>query len=620
MSKSKMIDLRPGELLAAAATADNTVLLGCKTKHNFAEWTLKFADVRLVSVEGASYALNRAVLAVASALFRKLLLDADDAGSDTLVIHTQVTTSQLAAFCHFACRGVIPSTSQLDEATTEAFANLGVDLKALKLECVSQNDDETPILPIKSDVSVDDPSRIVVETKVELFKENDAEDLPLRKSKRRRRKSAKQQHFNDYHEEEETPPELPEIDGDFDGWENLKVEDDQEDEYVPEAAEEGDEKEDEKETNAKKKTNAKAKGKKRKYILTVTKKRPKDMFHFPQEGERDLSCKFQCTRCVRGFHARDSLKQHLFRHDAKGPHEAWACLLCDGKVKFEFYKDMLEHKQREHGDMSLECSHCGRKFLYKKYLLNHMKIHSDPVKWHYCVCCGKKFEKQSQVNNHMKARGKYHNDRCPLCPDVQFKSWQEHREHVAQVHGGNFVFRCRYCPKVFETDTLKRRHMSTAHSVNSGDNDQQKVVCEHCGKSVFKKHYSKHVQGVHGTKKLQCSQCTSVFKEEAALKRHVKELHTKMTCEVCGKVFPYRSYQRHYLRQHTPEHLKPFKCDICVPLRGFICRQDLSEHMNTHTMDRPHVCQICSAAFRSSGNLCAHIRGTDKGIKRIKKP
>ena len=533
------------------------VMLGTKSIINYLPFSAAFADVKLVSVEGVEYPLNRAVLATCSDLFRTILNGVT--GNDDVIIKTEVNATDLAMFYEFVLSGILP-VDTLYPTLEETFVHFGLDLKTMNLEITDKS-----TIPV-SKIKVEDATRIV-QTKLEVF---DEEDMPLK------------QDFDD----DLLDFPLSKVE-DFDFDEDIKLV-------------------------------------KRKYTKrSKNRKQHKDLFYFPQEGSRDESLKFQCTKCVRGFNARESLLQHLYRHDAKDHSEVWACLLCDGKVKFESYKEMREHKASAHSDLSLECPHCGKTFMYKKYLLNHIKIHLDPSQWHVCICCGKKFDLKKDLKMHVRRRGKYHNDKCAQCPDVQFESWADHQAHVRKVHDGVFVSRCKFCPKFFNSDTEKRRHHTRSHNVNSVEDPsetwRQKVVCEHCGKPVFKAHLSKHVESVHGTKNLQCDQCTSVFKHEYALKRHVKERHTMMTCEVCGKIFALRSYKQHFLRKHTPEHLKPFKCTICEPLRGFISSQDLGEHMNTHTMDRPHVCHLCSAAFRSTGNLFAHIRGTHKGIKRIKK-
>ena len=615
------------------------VLVGSKVSINYIESTLKYPDVRLISAEGVSYVLNKAVLACVSQLFKKVLQCQDshvEGGSSYIDIYTEVSKTELSAFCHFAAYGVIPAITKLDPTTTEAFASLGVDLTSLPL-VASEMSNICSVPVFKTSEVV--PSKLL-QPKIEVIEESDIEDLPLKK-----RFQGRGQHKRLRLASPEPPPyqSLPDIDEYFTDPLNCKteIEDDQyieEDQYIEDEQHSisGDVPQ---ECNGKKSKSEKVRKhgtrgpdgkfkKKRKPGTNTTglkRKRDPRLFYFPQEGERDTSLKFQCTKCVRGFHSRDSLRQHVYRHDAKGPHETWACLLCLGEVRFEHHSDMLEHKKNVHDEgTNLQCEECGKKLYSKAYYERHMAtLHSPPTSFVTCICCGKKFPKQGLLNEHLRARGEFHNNKCPQCPDVVFKSWEEHREHVAKTHGGNFVFRCRFCPEYFETDTIRRHHQTLNHGINA-KNDvnkeawREKIVCDLCGKSVFKRHLGQHIISVHGPKNFKCDQCDKNFQTQAVLNNHKKFIHTYTTCELCGKVSTRKNHRRHNLKHHTPEHLKPYQCSICDPVRGFISSVDLNDHMNTHTGEKPYECNICSAAFRSNGNLAAHIRSTHKGIKRSK--
>jgi len=53
-------------------------------------------------------------------------------------------------------------------------------------------------------------------------------------------------------------------------------------------------------------------------------------FHFPQIGDRDLTLKYQCHRCVRGFANLDQYRTHYHRHDLESPDldRAFVCFRC----------------------------------------------------------------------------------------------------------------------------------------------------------------------------------------------------------------------------------------------------------------------------------------------------
>ncbi|XP_077286901.1 uncharacterized protein LOC143911753 isoform X1 [Arctopsyche grandis] len=75
-------------------------------------------------------------------------------------------------------------------------------------------------------------------------------------------------------------------------------------------------------------------------------------------------------------------------------------------------------------------------------------------------------------------------------------------------------------------------------------------------------------------------------------------------CELCGKVFKYRSYMVHHLRLHSGD--KPFSCSICD--QKFTLRNSLAKHQKTHTSDRPYICAVCGKCFRWPAGLKFHMR------------
>jgi len=226
-----------------------------------------------------------------------------------------------------------------------------------------------------------------------------------------------------------------------------------------------------------------------------------------------------------------------------------------------------------------------------------------------CVTCGKMFPDAKQLESHKMNVGVYHNDHCPRCPDVQFKSWPDHQAHQQKEHRGVFFKRCKHCPEAFEDRKTLLAHSQEAHKV-------EKVVCTECGATVSKNNLTKHTKLKHSKKEYQCDICLKHFGCEKYLIQH-KMCHDVAPCQLCGKLVKENQTRTHNLNYHTPESEKPFVCQICVPTKGFITTQSLEDHMNVHNGLRPHVCTLCpSAAYASRANLNAHVRATHKGLKR----
>ena len=114
-------------------------------------------------------------------------------------------------------------------------------------------------------------------------------------------------------------------------------------------------------------------------------------------------------------------------------------------------------------------------------------------------------------------------------------------------------------------------------------------LCEDCGK-VFHSlsgiyHHIKTTHEAPGS--FPCDKCDRIFDHKNALAGHKKNVHNKLPCTFCGKLFPGYRLKVHINAVHTEEHLKPFLCQVCQ--KGFATEGRLNDHMNIHTGNRPHV-------------------------------
>ena len=83
------------------------------------------------------------------------------------------------------------------------------------------------------------------------------------------------------------------------------------------------------------------------------------------------------------------------------------------------------------------------------------------------------------------------------------------------------------------------------------------------------------------------------------LSHHIRNMHEKYPCDLCGKMIATKHKSRHFQQVHVdPEHRR-YKCEHCG--KGFAASQSLKDHVNLHTGERPHVCKFCGKSFADYG-------------------
>ncbi|XP_035712969.1 gastrula zinc finger protein XlCGF57.1-like [Folsomia candida] len=161
------------------------------------------------------------------------------------------------------------------------------------------------------------------------------------------------------------------------------------------------------------------------------------------------------------------------------------------------------------------------------------------------------------------------------------------------------------CSKRFKTNAHLRRHV-VVHDLDG------QIKCEICGKTLTTLSLPGHLSNVHGNQEnLPCDICHKEFRSLPYLRQHIKTAHCatprlRIPCrfEACGKSFMTKaSLRTHFKTEHEANSVR-FACPICG--KKFKLQGALTQHLGTHTTEKPFKCGTCGRSFVTMSVLRLH--------------
>ena len=319
--------------------------------------------------------------------------------------------------------------------------------------------------------------------------------------------------------------------------------------------------------------------------------------------------RYQCQRCDKNFSGRKMFRMHLRIHNGTNP---YYCPVCEQhflkRVELRNHLKTKKHlekitESRAAGvnvveidpdnipfptsqvkiicsgpEITYPCSHCSKKFLSKRSMVLHEKVHLGTSR-HICPKCHKQFSKKIHLQYHIwSVHTPEYSFKCDVC-STTFKVPYELKKHKL-VHPSSRV--CKTCEKTFDSASLLTEHL------------KESSLCV-------------------GYK---CSICECIFMDQKAYDKHIvrhneqhmtevtdEETGTRYSCTHCDKTFLSKKSCREHLSVHlgTSRHF----CDVCN--QYFAKKTHLISHQSTvHAIDRPYQCEICQASFKLLHNYESH--------------
>lgn len=166
---------------------------------------------------------------------------------------------------------------------------------------------------------------------------------------------------------------------------------------------------------------------------------------------------------------------------------------------------------------------------------------------------------------------------------------------------------CEKCDKTFPSKVLLKKHEHIAHAAPSNKSNQRvkrKIhFCGLCDKEYeYKKHLEDHVRSFHKKERnRQCSICSKFFYHRD-IKKHIEHVHgeKKVKCGVCGKLYTCLENLKLHMRYHEEPR---FVCEIGDCGKKFRQKILWEHHQLKHSTEKQIECKECGNSFYT-------VRGT----------
>ncbi|XP_055632572.1 zinc finger protein 62 homolog [Toxorhynchites rutilus septentrionalis] len=287
-----------------------------------------------------------------------------------------------------------------------------------------------------------------------------------------------------------------------------------------------------------------------------------------QPKDDNMTC---CVaRCYETFNSYEELQIHAetahellrIQHTQSRKSENTACDIC-----FKGFENVQAYTRHRMVDRTRKhvCLTCGAQYVSKSNLIQHERSNCGKIATFQCTQCDKAFVTVGGLKNHQEVHGNKRSFVCDICGRA-FLRKSVLNDHMNTVHSTLRLFKCSLCPKSFASRNIFQSHQLT----HTKERPYQCRYCDK--RYFKTSDRTLHENQVHlGIRPFQCSFCSSSFIRDRERRLH-ERIHTKSklyTCDICsGGYNKFSEFKQHRLDEHGIETLRDLGPTVMAALNG----------------------------------------------------
>ncbi|XP_071024946.1 zinc finger protein 827-like isoform X1 [Oncorhynchus clarkii lewisi] len=315
--------------------------------------------------------------------------------------------------------------------------------------------------------------------------------------------------------------------------------------------------------------------------------------------------KYTCHLCPYAAKCRANLNQHLTIHSVK--------LVSTDAEQMVSAVTTAEGRDGKTFPYYYSCHACGFQTGLNAQFVSHMSLHVDKEQWMFALCCSVcdyVCVEESDMKSHVSHGHTGLNSRSPLSETKSTSSsLSALSDSLNSSEGGELTHANEELKNLLAPPSSAGSQSSSSSHSGSGTEEKSEkgfecVFCNFVCKT--RTMYERHLQIHLITRMFECDVCHKFLKTPEQLLEH-KKCHTVPTGGLKCPVCIYSTNRPVAMECHLKTHYKmEYKCRIC---QSVWCDQPaLERHVREHRLGNHYKCEQCGYLSKTANKLIEHVR------------